>query len=224
MSGYATQSYVTSQGYLTSITSGQVTTALGYTPYNGSTNPNGYLSSITSSQVTTALGYTPYNAGSSTVITSTNYSSYLSYAPVSGSSYYAPAGGSSGTNWNCNNLYAAGDVYASYSDVRLKTNIRPITGALDKVNSISGVYYNPSDVAIGYGFDSSEQVGVIAQEIKKVLPQIVKQAPFDTANDGSSKSGEKYITVQYEKIVPLLIEAIKELSAEVESLKNQIRG
>ena len=47
--------------YLTGITSGQVTTALGFTPYNA-TNPNGYISSITSSNVTTALGYTPYNA------------------------------------------------------------------------------------------------------------------------------------------------------------------
>ena len=48
-------------GYLTSITSGNVTTALGFTPYNA-TNPSGYISSITSGNVTTALGYTPYNA------------------------------------------------------------------------------------------------------------------------------------------------------------------
>lgn len=50
-----------SAGYLTSITSGNVTTALGFTPYNA-TNPSGYISSITSGNVTTALGYTPYNA------------------------------------------------------------------------------------------------------------------------------------------------------------------
>jgi hypothetical protein len=53
--------FTNNSGYLTSITSGNVTTALGYTPYNA-TNPSGYISSITSGNVTTALGYTPYNA------------------------------------------------------------------------------------------------------------------------------------------------------------------
>ena len=48
-------------GYITSISSGDVTTALGFTPYNGTTNPNGYITSISSGDVTTALGYTPYN-------------------------------------------------------------------------------------------------------------------------------------------------------------------
>ncbi len=66
-----------SVGYLTSITSGQVTTALGYTPYSAS-NPNGYISSITSSNVTTALGYTPYNATNpSGYITSSSLTGYL---------------------------------------------------------------------------------------------------------------------------------------------------
>lgn len=57
----ADKDWVGNQGYITGITSGDVTTALGYTPYN-STNPDGYISGITSGDVTTALGYTPYNA------------------------------------------------------------------------------------------------------------------------------------------------------------------
>ena len=61
LNGYATESFVTSQGYITDITSSDVTTALGYTPYNA-TNPAGYITGITSSDITTALGYTPYNA------------------------------------------------------------------------------------------------------------------------------------------------------------------
>jgi len=62
---------------LTSITSGNVTTALGYTPYNA-TNPSGYISSITSGNVTTALGYTPYNATNpSAYITSSNNYYYV---------------------------------------------------------------------------------------------------------------------------------------------------
>jgi hypothetical protein len=75
---------VDSNAYITSITSGNVTTALGYTPYNA-TNPNGYISSITSGNVTTALGYTPYNAtnpaGYITGITSGNVTSALGYTP-----------------------------------------------------------------------------------------------------------------------------------------------
>lgn len=62
LSGYATEQWVGQQGYITGITSQMVTTALGYTPYNGATNPNGYITGITSSMVTSALGYTPYNS------------------------------------------------------------------------------------------------------------------------------------------------------------------
>jgi hypothetical protein len=59
--------------------------------------------------------------------------------------------------------------------------------------------------------------------VQAVLPEVIKPAPFDTDENGASKSGENYLTVQYEKIVPLLIEAIKELSKKVELLE-QARG
>lgn len=61
LNGYATEDFVTSQGYLSSISSSDVTNALGYTPYNA-TNPNGYISGINSTDVTNALGYTPYDS------------------------------------------------------------------------------------------------------------------------------------------------------------------
>ena len=77
-------------GYLSSITSSQVTTALGYTPYNGSTNPNNYLTGITSSQVTTALGFTPYNSTNPnnylTGITSSQVTTALGYTPIQANS------------------------------------------------------------------------------------------------------------------------------------------
>lgn len=119
-------------------------------------------------------------------------------------------------------ITATGDVTAFSSDERLKTNINTIPNALDKVKSIRGVTYNWNDVAIGYGFgDTNEHAGVLAQDLQRVLPQVVRNAAFDVAEDGSSKSGEHYLTVQYDKIIPLLIEAIKELSAEVEALKSR---
>lgn len=119
------------------------------------------------------------------------------------------------------------DVVANLSDARLKENVREIDNALDKVDKIRGVYFNWTDQAIELeaAQDKDEKVGVIAQEIQAVLPHIIKPAPFDSDGydkDGNAKSktGEYYITVQYEKLVPLLIQAIKELKAEVDELKN----
>jgi hypothetical protein len=117
-------------------------------------------------------------------------------------------------------IYATGNITAFFSDQRLKTVSGKIENALDKVKSLSGVYYTMNDVAKANGYDSDEtQVGVLAQEVEAVLPEIVKPAPFDLDENNNSKSGENYKTVQYEKLVPLLIEAIKELEAQVAELK-----
>ena len=103
-----------------------------------------------------------------------------------------------------NNIIA----FSSYD--RLKTNKAEITNALDKVVSLSGFTYNFNETAAELGFNKDiTYVGVSAQEVQKVLPEAVAPAPVDN----------KYMTVQYEKIVPLLIEAIKELKAEVDQLK-----
>jgi len=120
-------------------------------------------------------------------------------------------------------IRATGDITAFFSDLRLKHNIKPLDNALEKVCSLRGVTYEPNEVALSYGFQKEEHVGVIAQEVEAVLPQIVKRAPFDSSytsdNEEYSVSGEEYKTVKYEKLVPLLIEAIKELKEEVERLK-----
>ena len=122
-------------------------------------------------------------------------------------------------------LYSSGNIIAYYSDERLKENIKPITCALNKLLSLRGITFNANSKALELGYtDTSEQVGVIAQEVQKVLPQAVKFAPFDqeVEEDGKtfhSKSGENYLTVQYERLVPLLIEAIKELNQKIENLK-----
>ena len=124
---------------------------------------------------------------------------------------------------------AAGEIAATnqitsyYSDERLKDNIEVIPNALEKVLSLRGVTYNSNQLAESFGFINKErQVGVIASDVNKVLPEAVKPAPFDMMlfeNTVISKSGENYQTVQYEKIVPLLIEAIKELNNQIQELK-----
>ena len=126
-------------------------------------------------------------------------------------------------------IRATNNITAYYSDARLKDVQGNIKNPLESVMSLNGVIYKGNDVARGYGYTSdTEQVGLIAQEVQKVLPQVVVPAPFDIAQaeDGSeySKSGENYLTIQYEKLIPLLIEAIKELDAKVTELQNKISG
>lgn len=119
-------------------------------------------------------------------------------------------------------IVATNSITAFYSDQRLKANIVPISNALEKVDHLTGVTYTQNELAEQFGYhDYSQQVGVIAQQVQEVLPEVVKLAPFDMGPNGTSKSGEHYLTVQYEKIVPLLVEAIKELRAEVQKLKGE---
>ena len=102
-------------------------------------------------------------------------------------------------------IYATGNITAYYSDDRLKTKLGGIENALDKVKALSGFYYEANETAQNLGYKVEKEVGVSAQEVQAVLPEIVVPAPID----------EQYLTVRYERLVPLLIEAIKELEAKV---------
>jgi hypothetical protein len=120
-------------------------------------------------------------------------------------------------------IRATNQITSYYSDERLKENIELIPNALDKVMALRGVTYNANQLAEAFGYTNKEkQVGVIASDVQAVLPEAVKPAPFDIMmfeNTEISRSGENYQTVQYEKLVPLLIEAIKELNLEIKKLK-----
>ena len=121
-------------------------------------------------------------------------------------------------------IRATNQITSYYSDERLKEDIVEITDALEKVMALRGVTYKPNSIAESLGYKKQNEVGVIAQDVEKVLPEAVKPAPFDIMlfeNTEISKSGQNYKTVQYEKIVPLLIEAIKELNKEVQQLRGK---
>ena len=133
--------------------------------------------------------------------------------------------GSLGVNTDPNStdgmIHATNDIVAFSSDKRLKQNIRPIENALDKVSKLSGFVYNWNKLAnekAEYDMDK-DYVGVYAQDVEEVQPEAVDLAPFDNDGEDKSISGDNYLTVQYEKLVPLLIESIKELKAEIEELK-----
>jgi hypothetical protein len=110
-----------------------------------------------------------------------------------------------------------GDVIANTSDGRLKTNIKNIDSPLEKISKINGIYFNWNELAkeLTDKDTTKREVGFIAQEVQTIMPEIIKPAAFDL----KLKTGENYLTIQYEKIVPLLVECIKELKSEIEELK-----
>jgi hypothetical protein len=119
---------------------------------------------------------------------------------------------------------ARGNVVAYASDERLKNNFQPIQNSLDKIQQIAGYEFD-WDIdkcrSLGFAPAQAHEHGVKAQEIQKVVADAVTLAPFDD-NGGKSRTGENYLTVKYERLVPLLIEAIKELDAKVEELKKKL--
>ena len=106
-------------------------------------------------------------------------------------------------------IRATNNITAYYSDDRLKTRSGNIQNALAKVMTLNGFHYQANEVAQALGYVAKPEVGVSAQEVQAIMPEVVVPAPID----------EKYLTVHYDKLVPLLIEAIKELKAEIDTLK-----
>ena len=109
-------------------------------------------------------------------------------------------------------LYVHGDIYATanitaYSDARIKENVVTIDSALEKVESMRGVYYNKIDDP-----DKTKEVGFIAQEVNEVIPEAVTYAE-DVDQYG----------VKYANITALLVESVKELSQQVKDLQAEVK-
>jgi hypothetical protein len=122
------------------------------------------------------------------------------------------------------NFNATAEITAYSSDKRLKTNVQPIDNAVSKVLKLTGITYTWNELAnklVGYNTEK-RVAGLFAQDVEEVLPEAVKLAPFDTGDQGESKSGENYKTVQYEKLVPLLVEAIKEQQQQITQLRELV--
>ena len=116
---------------------------------------------------------------------------------------------------NDGDLHVDGNIIAystTVSDERLKTDIVKIDGALDKVAQLNGYTFT-------YTADGKKSAGVIAQEVKKVLPSAITEStlPLKMGEDDETE----YMTVQYDQLIGLMIEAVKELKAEVAELKGK---
>jgi hypothetical protein len=162
--------------------------------YTGSAGTNGYFGSVGLTGSAGGTGGLGYTGSKGD--TPALASGYVAYG--NGSAII----GSSNLTFDGTNLTCQGNVTA-YSDERVKENIVTISDALAKVNSMRGVYYTtvPGGIA---------GTGVVAQEVQQILPEVIVVNP-----DGM-------LSVAYGNIVGVLIEAIKELTAEVEKLKKLI--
>ena len=159
----------------------------------GATGPQGPLSQVVG--ITSSIVHYPLivsGVGSVTASITTT-SNYFSFTPSSGT-------------LNTNQLTVVGVVTAtdfnSTSDINLKENVRVIDNALDKVNSISGITFNWIE-------NKKSSAGVIAQEVEQILPEIVQE------NEGNK-------TVNYNGLIGLLVEAIKEQQEQINSLQHRI--
>ena len=109
------------------------------------------------------------------------------------------------------NLLIGGNITAYYSsDITLKEDIRPIENAIFKVNQLNGVKFTWNEKAEKVEREKGRDVGLIAQEVQKVLPEIVQIRPHGT------------LAIQYEKVVPLLVEAIKDQQTLIEDLQHRL--
>ena len=110
-------------------------------------------------------------------------------------------------------ITASGEITAYFSDERLKMDISPIQGALNKVMAIGGYTYKANELAHTLGVSRYDnQIGLLAGEVEAVMPELVTE---------SGLAG--YKTIRYDKVVSVLVEAIKEQQAMIEELRRDVK-
>jgi hypothetical protein len=167
---------------------------------------------ITAEQIRTAIGTVVTGSAQITLSSTTGYGTVINQNLLTTSNVqHASLGIGMAASGTAGRIDASGDIVAfSTSDKNFKENIIPIQNALEKISKISGNTYDwKSDMKEFHGFEGND-VGVIAQEIEEVLPQLVT-----TRETG-------YKAVKYDKLVALLIEGIKEQQTQIHSLTLEI--
>ena len=186
------------------------------TSFNGSANIT--ITANTTNTLTLGTGLTGSSFNGSGAVTAT-----VSYGTSSGTAcqgndsrlsdsrqatnsntQLASLGVGTGASGTAGEIRATNNITAYYSDDRLKTKLGNIEDALAKIRTLNGFYYEANETAQALGYEAVREVGVSAQQVQAVQPEIVVPAPID----------DKYLTVRYERLVPLLIEAVKELDSE----------
>lgn len=188
---------------------------------NQLTNGAGYITSFTNTTYSAGAGL---DLSGTTFVIESDLRDNIQYIGRDGNDYMHI--GTTVFDWYINgghemrleadgDLHVDGNVIAystTISDERLKTDIVKIDGALDKVAQLNGYTFT-------YTADGKKSAGVIAQEVQKVLPSAITEStlPLKMGEDDETE----YMTVQYDQLMGLMIEAIKELKAEVAELKGK---
>ena len=146
-------------------------------------------------------------AGGGTFITSSNIASQTVATATTATNL-------SGGTVAATTITATGNITAYYSDDRLKTRLGYISGALAKVMSLNGFYYEANEVAQQLGYEPVREVGLSAQDVQAVLPEVIAPAPIDP----------QYLTLDYARLVPLLVEAIKEQQILIDALSAKVNA
>ena len=155
-----------------------------------------------------------YLIANAEMVTTTSPTSSLSYINVDDAFTVADTSGNVVTTGSLNVsdvINSAGDVVAYYtSDERLKSNIKTINKPIYKLKQLRGVEYEWNGLQNTYASGSKDS-GIIAQDVQKVLPQLVKER-----DNG-------YLGVRHDRLVGLLVEAIKEQQEQIDELKTEVK-
>ena len=183
---------------------------LNYSGTGYTLNVNMYSPKFTNLAASVNIFKSELNAGGIQVVSSnTNYVTMERQPGISSTStVMLEVGGS---------IEATGNITANASDERLKDIKSKIENPLSKLQQLNGVVFNWNELAhrLG-GYDTDvENIGLIAQEVQKVLPQAVTTAPINKGRD------ENYLTIWYDKLVALLVEGMKELNNRVDKLEEE---
>lgn len=190
-------------GHVTGLASVTVTPSLIGAPQTNGTGATGTWAIAISGNAATAT-----SATTATTATTANDLNTANNYRVNSFGVGTAASGTAGE------IRATNNITAYYSDDRLKTRFSNIEDPIGKVMSLSGFHYEANETAQALGYEVKQEVGVSAQEVQAVMPQVVAPAPID----------EKYLTVRYERLVPLLIEAIKAQQVQIDDLKSKLGG
>jgi predicted RecA/RadA family phage recombinase len=218
--------FVTSSGVTAVTATGPVVSSGGATPVismpAATASVDGYMTSTFASklngiaagatnvtntnQLTNGAGYV-----TSSGVTSIATSNGISGGTITSTGTLSLSGSYSGTWAVTGGITATGEVTAYFSDANLKKDIVEIQDPIAKLMSIRGVTFRPNETALALGVTDKEEVGVIAQEVEAVLPQLVTPSAF-----------KGYKTVKYDKLTALLVEAVKAQQLQIDALRAEI--
>ena len=196
------------------LTSGNSNAADAYNAFEGVTY--GTYSGVFGLHIpTTGTGYGGYF-----VTNSTDANAYGLYSQM-------PTGSAGWAAYFNGDINVTGATY-NISDRNLKSDITPLANAIEKLKQLNGVsYYYKKDVAAKFGLTDKHVIGVLAQDVEAVFPELIKESNIITKSNGKATQANtsetmKVKTVNYQGLIPVLIEAIKEQQKQIEDLQKQV--